>query len=89
MIVQLVSLHLLAHAALLFWQSARFLDLNRGYCIRLGLVDNNLLGLGRPRRSNLTTSFHSRSLPRECFIYLVHAVVIAAVGLTALPIQVS
>ena len=72
--------------ALILWQAKSFFLQNTRYCIRLGLIDNALLGLAKIRQQK--TSFAARSLPRECFIYMVVALAILAVGAVFVSVQV-
>jgi len=63
-----------------------FLQVHWDYCKRLGLVDNNLLGM--PRRPCLEVRQH-RLLPRECFVYVVHATFLALFALFFMHVQVA
>merc|ERR1711974_512110 len=53
---------------------------------RLGLVDNNLLGM--PRRPCLAVR-QCRVLPRECFVYVVHATALTIFGIFFMHVQVT
>jgi len=55
------------------------------YVKRLGLVDNNLLGM--PRRPILAVRQY-RVLPRECFVYMVHASALCIFAILFMNVQV-
>ena len=73
--------------ALLGWQLLRFLTGHFRYCCRLGLIDNTLLGLAKPKQQK--SVFACRTLPRECYLYMIHSIGIAIVGVVFVPIQVN
>ena len=73
--------------ALLAWQLLRFINGHFRYCCRLGLIDNTLLGLAKPKQQK--SVFEYRTLPRECYLYMIHSIGIAAVGIVCVPIQVN
>jgi len=73
-------------SALIFWQSFLFLKVHRRFCMRLGLVDNTHLGMAKPRAAPVTWT---RALPRECLIYLFHALTLAMAAIFSMPIHVS
>ena len=52
----------------------------------MGLVDNTRLGLSRPKDLPVTKTL---ALPRSCFVYIVHAVILTLLGTTFLQIQVG
>lgn len=60
---------------------------NTRYCLRFGLIDNALLGLARPNQQK--SPFHTKSLPRECFIYMLHSLGFLLFGSLFVPIQVA
>ena len=64
----------------------RFVNGHFRYCCRLGLIDNTLLGLAKPKQQK--SVFECRTLPRECYLYMIHAIGIAIVGAVFMPIQV-
>jgi len=70
---------------LVLWHSYHFVLVHKDFCKRLGLIDNNLLGL--PRKPVLAVRQH-KVLPRECFVYVVHATALAIFGLFFINVQV-
>lgn len=71
---------------LILHHSYHFLQVHWDYVKRLGLVDNNLLGM--PRRPCLAVRQY-RVLPRDCFVYVVHATALALFGLFFMHVQVT
>lgn len=71
---------------LVLHHSYEFFQVHWDYVKRLGLVDNNLLGM--PRRPCLAVRQY-RVLPRECFVYVVHATALALFGLFFMHVQVT
>lgn len=71
---------------LVLHHSYQFLQVHWDYVKRLGLVDNNLLGM--PRRPCLAVRQY-RVLPRDCFVYVVHATALAIFGLFFMHVQVT
>eukprot|EP00088_Acartia_fossae_P027859 TRINITY_DN2861_c0_g1_i4.p1 TRINITY_DN2861_c0_g1~~TRINITY_DN2861_c0_g1_i4.p1 ORF type:complete len:517 (+),score=46.70 TRINITY_DN2861_c0_g1_i4:40-1590(+) len=63
-----------------------FIGFHWDYVKRLGLVDNNLLGM--PRRPILAVRQY-RTLPRECFVYMVHAAALAIFATLFMNVQVA
>merc|ERR1712013_484295 len=66
--------------------SWEFVQVHWDYVKRLGLVDNNLLGM--PRRPCLAVRQY-RVLPRECLVYVVHATALTAFGIFFMHVQVT
>merc|ERR1719193_2393133 len=66
--------------------SWEFTQVHWDYVKRLGLVDNNLLGM--PRRPCLAVRQY-RVLPRECFVYVVHATALTIFGIFFMHVQVT
>jgi len=66
--------------------SWEFVQVHWDYVKRLGLVDNNLLGM--PRRPCLAVRQY-RVLPRECFVYVVHATALTIFGIFFMHVQVT
>jgi len=66
--------------------SWEFVQVHWDYVKRLGLVDNNLLGM--PRRPCLAVR-QCRVLPRECFVYVVHATALTIFGIFFMHVQVT
>jgi len=65
--------------------SYTFFQVHWDFCKRFGLVDNNMLGM--PRRPCLEVRQY-RLLPRECFVYVVHASFLAIFALFFMHVQV-
>jgi len=65
--------------------SYNFFKIHWDYVKRLGLVDNNLLGI--PRRPCLQVRQY-QVLPRECFVYVVHATAMTIFALLFMHVQV-
>lgn len=65
--------------------SYTFMCAHWDYVKRLGLVDNNLLGM--PRKPILAVRQY-RVLPRECFVFVVHAAALALFALFFMNVQV-
>jgi len=63
-----------------------FIGFHWDYVKRLGLVDNNMLGM--PRRPILAVRQY-RVLPRECFVYIVHAAALAIFATFFMNVQVA
>merc|ERR1712110_1239602 len=63
---------------LLMWQVKAFFLQNTRFCIRLGLIDNAQLGLAKIRQ--MRSSYAARSLSRDCFVYMIHALGILIFG---------
>jgi len=72
--------------AIVLVSAYNFMWFHWDYVKRLGLVDNNMLGI--PRRPILAVR-HYRVLPRECFVYVVHAASLAIFALFFMNIQVA
>merc|ERR1711953_158862 len=70
---------------MVLWHSYHFLQIHWNYVKRLGLVDNNLLGI--PRRACIQVREY-QVLPRECFVYVVHATAMTLFGLLFMHVQV-
>ena len=70
---------------MIFWQFLVFFSTHYRYVLRLGLVDNTALGLAKPRDPPMTVSL---SLPRPCFVYLVHAIFLVLFGFICMHVQV-
>jgi len=66
--------------------SYNFMWFHWDYVKRLGLVDNNLLGI--PRKPILAVRQY-RVLPRECFVYVAHATFLALFSIVFMNIQVA
>ncbi len=58
---------------LVLWQAGQFFKFHKRFCMRLGLVDNTLLGLQRPKTLAWTLT---KALPRDALIYLLQAILI-------------
>ena len=71
----------------MLWQTKAFFVQNTRFCIRLGLIDNALLGLAKIRQQR--SSYAARSLPRDCFVYMVHVLGLALFGALFVPVQVA
>ncbi|TRY77452.1 hypothetical protein TCAL_08012 [Tigriopus californicus] len=71
---------------LILWQLVAFMKIHKKYALRLGLVDNSLLGIPRLKDPPLTTTW---TLPRECFVYIVHSALLAIICLFFNRIQVG
>jgi len=71
---------------MVLYHTYEFVQVHWDYVKRLGLVDNNLLGM--PRRPCLAVRQY-RVLPRECFVYVVHATALAVFGLLFMHVQVT
>lgn len=70
---------------LVLWQTGQFFKMNKKFCYRLGLVDNTLLGMNKPKSLswNLT-----KALPREALIYILQAVLIVLSTISLTTFQV-
>lgn len=71
---------------LVLWQVSNFFRIHKRYCFRLGLVDNAMLGISKPKTEPAN---YTRALPRETLVYLAHAFVLAAAGAVSVPLQIS
>jgi len=72
---------------LIIWQMRAFFSHNSRFCIRLGLIDNAQLGLAKVRQ--VRSSFAARSLSRDTFIYMIHAMGLVMVGAIFVPVQIA
>ena len=70
---------------LILWQVSQFYKAHRRYCLRLGLVDNALLGMIKPKVLCWSVS---RALPRETLVYLLQAVLIMLCSVSFNSLQV-
>ena len=89
-LIQLGDRHFLTAfpiAALLLWQLRAFFLQNTRFCIRFGLIDNAQLGLAKIRQ--MRSSYAARSLSRDCFVYMIHALGLLIFGALFVPVQVS
>jgi len=71
--------------SMVFYHTYNFLRSHWDYVKRMGLVDNNLLGM--PRKPCLEVRQH-KVLPRECFVYVVHATALGIFALFFMHVQV-
>jgi len=73
--------------ALIFWQARRFFcEHHRYYSARLGLCH---FGMDPAKRVPSFDYYAVRGLPRECFVYALHAAALAAFCLLCAHVQVS
>ena len=72
--------------AIVLVHSWDFLSAHWSYAVRLGLVDNNLLGM--PRRPCLAVRQY-RVLPRESLVFVIHATALAIFALFFMHVQVG
>jgi len=70
---------------MILWHSYEFVRVHWDYVKRLGLVDNNLLGI--PRRACRQVREY-QVLPRECFVYVVHATALTVFAVLFMHVQV-
>ena len=70
---------------MVLYHSYHFLSVHWHYVKRLGLVDNNLLGM--PRKPCVEVRQH-QVLPRETFVYVVHATAMVIFALLFMHVQV-
>ena len=70
---------------MVFYHSYHFVISHLDYVKRLGLVDNNLLGM--PRKPCLDVRQY-KVLPRECLVYVVHATALGVFALFFMHVQV-
>jgi len=70
---------------MVMYHSYHFIRVHWHYVKRLGLVDNNLLGM--PRKPCVEVRQH-QVLPRECFVYVVHASAMVIFALLFMHVQV-
>ena len=68
---------------LILRQICQFFHIHKRYCYRLGLVDNALLGMVKPKMLSWNITL---ALPREALIYLVQAllIILSTVCMTSL-----
>ena len=71
--------------SMVFYHTYNFMRSHWDYVKRMGLVDNNLLGM--PRKPCLEVRQH-KVLPRECFVYVVHATALGIFALFFMHVQV-
>jgi len=71
--------------SMVFYHTYNFLNSHWDYVKRMGLVDNNLLGM--PRKPCLEVRQH-KVLPRESFVYVVHATALGIFALFFMHVQV-
>eukprot|EP00095_Tigriopus_kingsejongensis_P007058 maker-scaffold146_size311726-snap-gene-2.21 protein:Tk07058 transcript:maker-scaffold146_size311726-snap-gene-2.21-mRNA-1 annotation:"gpi mannosyltransferase 2" len=69
---------------LIIWHFYMFLKINWRFSMRLGLVDNSLIGIPRVREHPATST---STLPRRSFVYLVHVLVLAILMLGSVDTQ--
>ena len=73
---------------LILRQINQFFKIHKKYCCRLGLVDNTLLGMAKPKGLSWTLT---KALPRDALIYLLQALllILSTVSLTSLQVSFS
>ena len=69
---------------LVLWQVGHFFKMHKRYCIRLGLVDNTMLGLNKPRTLSWIIT---KALPREALIYLLQALLLILSSISLASVQ--
>ena len=72
---------------LILRQICQFFHIHKRYCYRLGLVDNALLGMVKPKMLSWNITL---ALPREALIYLVQAllIILSTVCMTSLQVMI-
>ena len=69
---------------LVLWQVGHFFKMHKRYCMRLGLVDNTMLGLNKPKSLSWIIT---KALPREALIYLLQALLLILSSVSLASVQ--